>query len=90
MITYRPTGKLENFAGRASSVATARTLQRIANQPGFHGVHAMALFAFATNSGYEGPLPQLFFVQKLPHGKPATYREVAHASARLGVDGWLG
>lgn len=45
----------------------ARTLQRIANQPGFHGVRAqsMALFAFATSRGYEGPLPTLFFVQKL-------------------------
>jgi hypothetical protein len=50
----------------------ARTLQRIANQPGFHGVRAQsaALCAFATSRGYEGPLPTLFFVQKVPHGKP--------------------
>jgi hypothetical protein len=50
----------------------ARTLQRIANQPGFHGVRAqsMALFAFATGRGYTGPLPQLFFVQKVAHGAP--------------------
>ena len=48
-----------------------RTLQRIANQPGFHGVRAQsaALFAFATSRGYEGPLPPLFFVQKVAHGK---------------------
>jgi hypothetical protein len=50
----------------------ARTLQRVANQPGFHGVRAQsaALFAFATSRGYEGELPPLFFVQKVPHGKP--------------------
>jgi hypothetical protein len=48
-----------------------RTLQRIANQPGFHGVRAqsMALFAFATSRGYEGALPPLYFVQKVPRGK---------------------
>jgi hypothetical protein len=50
----------------------ARTLQRIANQPGFHGVRAqaIALFEFATARGYSGPLPPLFFVQKVAHGKP--------------------
>lgn len=50
----------------------ARTLQRIANQPGFHGVRAQsaALCAFATSRSYKGPLPTLFFVQKVPHGKP--------------------
>jgi hypothetical protein len=49
----------------------ARTLQRIANQPGFHGVRSQsaALFAFVTSRGYEGPLPPLFFVQKVSHGK---------------------
>jgi hypothetical protein len=30
----------------------------------------MALCAFATGRGYEGPLPPLFFVQKVAHGKP--------------------
>jgi len=50
----------------------ARTLQRLANQPGFHGVRAQsaALFAFATGRGYDGALPPLFFVQKVAHGKP--------------------
>jgi len=45
--------------------------QRIANQPGFHGVLAQsaALFAFATSPGYREPLPPLFFVQKIAHGK---------------------
>ena len=50
----------------------AWTLQRIPNQPGFHGVRAQSatLCAFATSHGYEGPLPTLFFVQKVPHVKP--------------------
>lgn len=41
-------------------------LQRIANQPGFHGMRAQsaALCTFATFRGYKGPLPPLFFVQK--------------------------
>lgn len=50
----------------------ARTLQRIGNQPGFHGVRAQsaALCASATSRGYEGPLPPLFFVQRVVHGEP--------------------
>ena len=49
-----------------------RTLQRIANQLGFHGVRAQsgALFRFAISRGYGGELPPLFFVLKVPHGKP--------------------
>lgn len=50
----------------------ARTLQRIANQPGFHGVRmqSMALYAFATARGHKGLKPPLFFLQKVIHGKP--------------------
>ena len=50
----------------------ARTLQRIANQPGFHGVRTQsaALFEFAKNHGYERELPPLFFVHKVAHGMP--------------------
>ena len=61
----------EDLARRRQG-AFARTLQRIANQPGFHGVRAqsMALCAFATGRGYDGPLPPLYFMQKIPHGKP--------------------
>lgn len=45
-------------------------LQRIANQPGFHGVRAQswALFQHALKHGYTGELPHLFFVQKVFHG----------------------
>jgi len=61
----------EDLARRRHS-AVARTLQGIANQPGFHGVRAqsMALCAFAAGHGYEGTPPPLFFVQKVAHGKP--------------------
>lgn len=45
----------------------ARTLQRIANQPGFPGVRAQsaALFAFAASRGYNGPVPTLTSRRKL-------------------------
>jgi len=50
----------------------AETLQRIANQPGFHGIRAQsqALVAYAIRKGYKGPVPRLFHVQKVPHGVP--------------------
>ena len=49
-----------------------RTLQRIANQPGFHGVRAQseALCKYALQRGYTGVLPHLFYVQKMAHGSP--------------------
>jgi len=61
----------ENLA-RHRQNEVARMLQRIANQPGFHGVRTQsaAVFAFATSRGYEGRLPTLYFVQKVPHGRP--------------------
>jgi hypothetical protein len=64
--------ELGEEVARRRNGEVARTLQRIANQPGFHGVRTQSetLFEFATNRGYEGELPPLFFVQKLAHGKP--------------------
>lgn len=49
-----------------------RMLDRISHQPGFHGVRAQAmrLFSFAVSRGYRGPIPHLFFVQKIAHGRP--------------------
>lgn len=45
-------------------------LDRIANQPGFHGVREQAwtLCQYAQSHGYTGELPQLFYLQKLSHG----------------------
>jgi hypothetical protein len=49
-----------------------RTLERVANQPGFHGVRVQskALLEYASARGYGGPLPHLFYVQKASHGVP--------------------
>ncbi|ONA19223.1 hypothetical protein [Burkholderia pseudomallei] len=46
-------------------------LQRLANQPGFHGVREQSkrLFEEARRRGYAGDLPYLYFVQKVPHGE---------------------
>ena len=64
--------ELGEEVARRRNGEVARTLQRIANQPGFHGVRTQsaALFEFATNRGYEGELSPLFFVQKVAYGKP--------------------
>ncbi|MGH8259189.1 MAG: hypothetical protein ACREUG_05815 [Steroidobacteraceae bacterium] len=54
----------------------AHTLQRIARQPGFHGIRAQsrALLEYATRRGYQGPLPHLFYVQKVAHRTPLLLR----------------
>ena len=46
-------------------------LQRIANQPGFHGVReqSWALCQHARKHGYSGELPHLYYVQKVSHGE---------------------
>ena len=51
--------------------AVADSLQRIAHQPGFHGVReqSWALLQHARSRGYTGELPHLYFVQKVGHGE---------------------
>lgn len=51
--------------------AIGALLQRIANQPGFHGVReqSWALCQHAYSRGYAEELPHLFFVQKVSHGE---------------------
>lgn len=51
--------------------AVAETLERIARQPGFAGIREQSwqLCAFARQRGYDGPLPHLFYVQKVSHGE---------------------
>ncbi|BCL76676.1 hypothetical protein JHS3_24120 [Jeongeupia sp. HS-3] len=58
-------------AGRRNYGALAETLERIARQPGFHGVRAQswALCQAARQLGHTGPLPQLFYLQKICHGE---------------------
>lgn len=77
--TWRRTkGEMENLhrllgeqLGRRHYSAVADTLERVARQPGFAGVRAQSwqLCEFARQRGYEGPLPHLFYVQKVSHGE---------------------
>lgn len=48
-----------------------KVLQMAAHQPGFHGVRAQnkLLFSHACAHGYTGPLPTLFYLQKVSHGE---------------------
>ncbi|MCO1372497.1 hypothetical protein L0Z42_18535 [Burkholderia multivorans] len=58
------------LARRKQYVALAETLDRIARQPGFHGIRTQAwsLFQEARRQGYDGELPHLFYVKKVSHG----------------------
>lgn len=49
----------------------AGLLQRLANQPGFHGVREQSkrLFNEVRRRGYSDSLPNLYFVQKVAHGE---------------------
>lgn len=51
--------------------ALTETLERVARQPGFHGVRTQswALIQDALRRGYDGPLPKLYFLQKISHGE---------------------
>ncbi|EIF68896.1 hypothetical protein BP354E_5813 [Burkholderia pseudomallei 354e] len=61
-------------ARRQQYVALAETLDRIARQPGFHGVRTQAwnLFQEARRQGYADELPYLFYVKKVNHGEHLT------------------
>jgi len=50
--------------------AVEALLQRLANQPGYHGVREQTwqLGQEAIRRGYQGELPFLFLMQKVPHG----------------------
>lgn len=66
------------------------TLQRIANQPGFHGVRQQSweLCQFARSKGYDQELPFLYHLQKVAHGKVVAlshlqkYREPSKTAER--------
>lgn len=51
--------------------AVEASLQRLANQPGFHGVREQSWYLqqHARARGYVGELPHLYFVQKINHGE---------------------
>ncbi|GGP22118.1 hypothetical protein [Silvimonas iriomotensis] len=54
--------------------ALRETLERIARQPGFHGVRTQswALCQEARRLGYQVELPHLFYLQKVNHGEQLT------------------
>ena len=56
---------------KRDTAAVQETLQRLARQPGFHGVRQQSweLQQDAWAKGYRGELPHLYFVQKVSHGE---------------------
>lgn len=65
---------LASQASKRHYAAVAATLERLARQPGFHGVReqSWALCQEARRRGYPGPLPQLLYLQKVSHGERLT------------------
>lgn len=59
------------YAGRRDEGEVQAFLERLANQPGFHGVREQtwALFQRARELGYSGELPVIYHVQKVSHGE---------------------
>jgi len=51
--------------------AILELVERLARQPGFHGVRAQSwkLFQEARKRGYQGPFPKLFYMRKTCHGE---------------------
>lgn len=64
--------ELSDDLARRRFAEVGRTLERVAHQPGFHGVRVQSkvLIAYARARGYDGPVPHLFYVQKGSHGVP--------------------
>lgn len=62
---------IAEFSNRHHANSLGVLLQRLANQPGFHGVREQSkrLFEEARRRGYVGGLPHLYFVQKVSHGE---------------------
>jgi hypothetical protein len=73
----RPAGEMAehyalilDYSVKHQTNSLSALLQRLANQPGFHGVREQSkrLFAEARRHGYMDELPCLYFVQKVLHG----------------------
>jgi len=65
-------GMLVELCQRQQWREVERFLQRAAHQPGFHGVREQTwrLCEAAKQHGYQGPIPHLFYMQKIKHGGP--------------------
>jgi hypothetical protein len=61
---------LAEMQAKRHTGALAELLERLARQPGFHGVREQtwSLAEEARRRGYDGDLPHLFYVQKVSHG----------------------
>lgn len=59
------------LTGRGNEPRLPGFLACLARQPGFHGVRSQtwALFDEARRRGYQGELPELYYVQKTSHGE---------------------
>ncbi|RQZ60259.1 hypothetical protein [Burkholderia sp. Bp9004] len=62
---------IAEFSNKRQSNSLRALLQRLANQPGFHGVREQSkrLFEEARRRGDIEDLPHLFYVQKVSHGE---------------------
>lgn len=88
---------LTQFLNQRHDRAISAAVERIARQPGFHGVREQSkeLFDFVRARGYTGELPKLFFMHKVSHGdrlmltdKPRILSEkVAKLAGALSDDG---
>ncbi|RQR44806.1 hypothetical protein DIE21_32780 [Burkholderia sp. Bp9140] len=62
---------IAEFSNKRHVKSLGALLQRLANQPGFHGVREQSkrLFEEARRRGHAADLPHLFYVQKVSHGE---------------------
>lgn len=63
---------LTSLTGQRNETALQSWLERLAHQPGFHGVRQQtwSLCQEARRRGFTGELPVLYYVQKISHGEP--------------------
>lgn len=63
---------LASLTGQRNENALQGWLERLAHQPGFHGVRQQTwgLYQEAHRRGFAGVLPVIYYVQKVSHGEP--------------------
>lgn len=63
---------LASLTGQRNETALQGWLERLAHQPGFHGVRQQtwSLYQEANRRGFTGVLPVIYYVQKVSHGEP--------------------
>lgn len=63
--------ELSDLLRRRHHSAVAELLERLARQPGFHGIRKQSteLFQQARKKGYVGTVPKLYYLRKVSHGE---------------------